>query len=347
MDLTNHFDSEGGQVLYIPNFADDDESTLSRLVEMGAKFERTGSRVRGGLCKTGKEVLLAEKNVKSGIPGIKWENSPVEGIANKVTGFLHENNILPGDLRPNFCLYNKYETGSDSISGHSDSELNSLPINISVTFGYPRKFVFTNIRTKDQLELNPASGSMLIFRGDINTRYFHHVPPERTSGVRVNLSFRVTTAETRDVAKGAVEPTSISISTFSIDHHKRSSFCDDFHFVTPGEAMGRSDCLMYKNWGVAGNVCSDQDKIRNKIGRMRDKSRVFGSSDWFIVPGSSTFRELESRLRRMEPYMKWRFPKMSCYRPVQIKPDVFAQIYLDMPAKGPDRTYTVLLEKVF
>lgn len=351
MDLTRHFDTRDGQVLYVPNFAKNREQVMTRLVEIGKNFSRNGHRIRGGLCETGKEFLISEKNVKGGVPGVKWDGTPVETISKDITKFLHKNKMIPRDSRVNYCLYNLYETGSDVISAHSDSELNSLPIIISVTFGYPRKFVFTHKTTKDQIELNPASGSMLIFRGDINTTYTHCIPSEAVprdgSGMRVNLTFRVVSNEIKNVPRVRKYLPDISFDNVVIGGHKRSMFCEDFHFVTPEEALGRSDCIMYKNWGLVGNTCVDREKIRSKIEKMSNTTKVFGSSDWFIVPGKSSKKELESRFTTLKPYMEWKFPHIRSQRPQQVNVKVFADIYNKMPTKGQDRRVKVLLEKVF
>lgn len=355
-DLTHHFDTENGQVLYFPDFVRDKGDVMRRMVELGKvlRFPRTGQRVRGGLSATGEEYLITERtaSARGGVPGVKWENTPVETMADEITRFAHARNLIPLDRRVDYCLYNLYETGRDVIYGHSDSERNSLPINLSVTLGYPRTFVFTHTRTKDQLVLSPGDGSLLVFRGDINTRYTHCVPPESVprgeSGRRVNLTFRVTTPEVRDVptAISTVPAPDVRFTSVVVGGHKRSFFCDDFHFATPGEALGRTDCIMYKNWGIVGTVCVDKDRIRAKINRMRDRTRVFGSSDWFIVPGSLSRLELEARFLALGPYMRWKFPKMACYRPRQVNAKVFADVYNRMPAKGPDRTTRVILEKV-
>ena len=349
MDLTHHFDSENGQVLYFPDFVEDQGKIMQQMIELGKQlgFPRTGQRVRGGLCATGKEYLITERSAKGGVPGVTWKNTPVETMANAINRFTHDRKMIPVDKRVDYCLYNLYETGRDVIYGHSDSERNSLPIIISVTLGYPRSFVFTHSQTKDQLVLKPEDGSLLIFRGDINTRYTHCIPPESVpkdgSGKRVNLTFRVTTSAVRDSPRTSNAVPDVRFTNRLVGGHKRSFFCDDFHFVTPGEALGRTDCIMYKNWGIVGSFCVDQDKIRGKIEKMKDRTNVFGSSDWFIVPGTLSRFELEDRFSELQPYMKWKFPKMTCYRPRQVNAKVFADAYIRMPSKGPDRTTKIIL----
>ena len=66
MDLTRHFDTRDGQVLYFPNFAKNKDQVMAQLVEVGKNFSRNGNRIRGGLCETGREFLISEKSVKGG-----------------------------------------------------------------------------------------------------------------------------------------------------------------------------------------------------------------------------------------------------------------------------------------
>jgi alkylated DNA repair dioxygenase AlkB len=94
----------------------------------------------------------------------------------------------------NSVLLNRYRSGNDSISWHTDAEkeLGINPIIASVNFGATRKFQLRHINTKEKLEIELTHGSLLIMQGELQHFWQHQVP--KTSKVvneRINLTFRV------------------------------------------------------------------------------------------------------------------------------------------------------------
>ncbi len=94
----------------------------------------------------------------------------------------------------NSVLLNRYRSGNDSISWHTDAEkeLGQNPVIASVNFGATRKFQLRHINTKEKLEIELIHGSLLIMQGELQHYWQHQVP--KTSKVvceRINLTFRV------------------------------------------------------------------------------------------------------------------------------------------------------------
>lgn len=102
--------------------------------------------------------------------------------------------------------------------------------------------------------------------------------------------------------------------------YKRSMFCEDFHSVTPAEAVKRNSRIMYKNRGSVGSFTSDHEKRIHKVGKMSNKvsSNLFGSSDWFILPARLSKEEIATKFSLLRTFMKWKFPDMERQRPMRV-----------------------------
>lgn len=106
-----------------------------------------------------------------------------------------KNKIEPlSKVQFNSVLLNRYRSGNDSISWHTDAEkeLGINPVIASVNFGATRKFQLRHIKTKEKLEIELTHGSLLIMQGELQHYWQHQVP--KTSKVvneRINLTFRV------------------------------------------------------------------------------------------------------------------------------------------------------------
>lgn len=94
----------------------------------------------------------------------------------------------------NSVLLNRYRSGNDSISWHTDAEkeLGKNPIIASVNFGATRKFQLRHIHTKEKLEIELTHGSLLIMQGELQHFWQHQVPKTSQNVTeRINLTFRV------------------------------------------------------------------------------------------------------------------------------------------------------------
>jgi len=93
----------------------------------------------------------------------------------------------------NSCLANLYRDGSDSMGAHSDNEpeLGPEPVIGSVSLGDRRRFVMTDVETRERFEWALGAGDLLVMSGNSQARYRHSVPKTtRPIGRRLNLTFR-------------------------------------------------------------------------------------------------------------------------------------------------------------
>lgn len=93
----------------------------------------------------------------------------------------------------NSVLCNLYKTGLDYMGWHRDNEkeLGQNPIIASLSLGETRRFLFRNIETKEKIEINLSSGSLLIMKDYCQNEWEHSLPKTRTvKSPRINLTFR-------------------------------------------------------------------------------------------------------------------------------------------------------------
>jgi alkylated DNA repair dioxygenase AlkB len=94
----------------------------------------------------------------------------------------------------NSALANLYRDGSDSMGWHSDKEpeLGARPCIASLSFGASRRFRLRHRRDPLQrIELELASGSLLLMSGATQRNYRHDLPKAASvTAPRLNLTFR-------------------------------------------------------------------------------------------------------------------------------------------------------------
>ena len=99
----------------------------------------------------------------------------------------------------NSVLCNLYRSGRDSMGWHSDNEpeLGPQPIIASLSFGASRRFRLRHRRDPALgLELELATGSLLLMAGATQANYRHDLPKTaRDVGARINLTFRRITGD--------------------------------------------------------------------------------------------------------------------------------------------------------
>ena len=94
----------------------------------------------------------------------------------------------------NSVLLNRYRSGNDSISWHTDAEkeLGINPIIASVNFGATREFQLRHKETKEKISIELTHGSLLIMEGELQHFWHHQVPKtKKPVNERINLTFRV------------------------------------------------------------------------------------------------------------------------------------------------------------
>jgi alkylated DNA repair dioxygenase AlkB len=96
----------------------------------------------------------------------------------------------------NSCLLNLYHDGEEGMAWHSDDEKELTPDGAiaSLSFGAERRFLLRHKRTREQVEVTLATGSLLVMRGTTQTHWLHSLPKmKKVRAPRVNLTFRLIT----------------------------------------------------------------------------------------------------------------------------------------------------------
>lgn len=126
--------------------------------------------------------------------GARFEPLPWPAALGAVRARVAEAAGVPFDS----VLANLYRGGRDAMGWHSDDEpeLGPQPVIASLSLGATRRFV---LKARDvppgqppaRLALDLAHGSLLVMRGETQTRYRHALPrTARPVGPRINLTFR-------------------------------------------------------------------------------------------------------------------------------------------------------------
>jgi alkylated DNA repair dioxygenase AlkB len=89
-------------------------------------------------------------------------------------------------------LANRYRTGRDSVSWHSDGEAlwGDLPTIASVSFGAERRFSLRHNASRARVDVLLEHGSVLLMAGACQQAWKHCVPKASAVTERVNLTFR-------------------------------------------------------------------------------------------------------------------------------------------------------------
>jgi alkylated DNA repair dioxygenase AlkB len=190
---------EQGELVYIRNWlpADEADSLFKRLREDTAWEQST-------ITIAGRPVLIPRLNAWYGDPGASYRYS---GTTFEALSWITElaqlrsrvqstatNFVELAKFEINSALLNLYRNGEDSVGWHSDNEpeLGPMPQIASVSLGASRRFVLKHRRDKQgKIELELASGSLLLMLGDLQEHWLHGVPKTRRPvGERINVTFR-------------------------------------------------------------------------------------------------------------------------------------------------------------
>ena len=91
----------------------------------------------------------------------------------------------------NYCLLNRYRSGSDSMGWHADDEPEMGPTIGSLSLGATRTFRIRHNITRETRSFAAVNGSLLIMGGTMQQFWKHAVPKTKTAvGERINLTFR-------------------------------------------------------------------------------------------------------------------------------------------------------------
>lgn len=91
----------------------------------------------------------------------------------------------------NYCLLNRYRSGSDSVGWHADNEPGMGNVIGSVSLGATRTFRIRHNATKETMTFSVGNGTLIIMAGTMQQFWKHDVPKtEENVGERINLTFR-------------------------------------------------------------------------------------------------------------------------------------------------------------
>lgn len=96
---------------------------------------------------------------------------------------------IQGDF--NYCLLNRYRSGSDSMGWHADNEPEMGNIIGSLSLGATRKFRIRHNETRETRTFPVGHGTLIIMAGTMQQFWQHEIPKtKQIVGERINLTFR-------------------------------------------------------------------------------------------------------------------------------------------------------------
>jgi len=91
----------------------------------------------------------------------------------------------------NYCLLNRYRSGSDSMGWHADDEPELGNVIGSLSLGATRKFRIRYNVTRETQTFLAGNGTLIIMAGTMQQFWQHEVPKTKQNvGERINLTFR-------------------------------------------------------------------------------------------------------------------------------------------------------------
>ncbi|MEI7460458.1 MAG: alpha-ketoglutarate-dependent dioxygenase AlkB [Pirellula sp.] len=128
-----------------------------------------------------------------GDPGVTYSYSRVENVALAWTATLLEIKekieAIQGEY--NYCLLNRYRSGSDSMGWHADDEPEIGNLIGSLSLGATRKFRIRHNITRETQTFLAGNGTLIIMAGTMQQFWQHEVPKTKLNvGERINLTFR-------------------------------------------------------------------------------------------------------------------------------------------------------------
>ncbi len=136
-----------------------------------------------------------------GDKGIAYRYSGVTNLALPWTATLLEikQRLEAVQGQYNYCLLNRYRTGSDSMGWHADDEPEMGNIIGSLSLGATRKFRIRHNANSRNPDVSLAGhGTLIIMAGTMQRFWQHEVPKtKQVVGERINLTYRQITPRPR------------------------------------------------------------------------------------------------------------------------------------------------------
>lgn len=130
-----------------------------------------------------------------GDEGITYKYSGVENVALPWTATIEEIKKRIEAVRGqyNYCLMNRYRSGSDSMGWHADNEPEMGNLIGSLSLGATRKFRIRHNVTRETKKFDMGHGTLIVMAGTMQQFWQHEVPKTKKKvGERINLTFRKT-----------------------------------------------------------------------------------------------------------------------------------------------------------
>jgi alkylated DNA repair dioxygenase AlkB len=191
--MQNNVLSHNGEVFYLKNFFDLDESDLlykKLLNEIEWKQEPIyiygkmvmQPRLTAWYGDSGKDILYSGISMQPQ----PW-NSTLLDIKKRIEKILQ--------LQFTSALLNLYRDGNDSLGWHRDNEkeLGINPTIASISFGSSRTFFLRNYKNKkEKYAIELEHGSVLLMKKDTQHFWEHSIPKrKKVSKPRINITFRI------------------------------------------------------------------------------------------------------------------------------------------------------------
>jgi len=128
-----------------------------------------------------------------GDEGVIYRYSGTENVALPWTATMMEikEKIEAVQGEYNYCLLNRYRSGSDSMGWHADDEPEMGKIIGSLSLGATRQFRIRHNFTRETMTFSASNGALMIMAGTMQQFWKHDVPKTKTKiGERINLTFR-------------------------------------------------------------------------------------------------------------------------------------------------------------
>jgi alkylated DNA repair dioxygenase AlkB len=91
----------------------------------------------------------------------------------------------------NYCLLNRYRSGSDSVGMHADNEPGMGNVIGSLSLGATRTFRIRHNKSKETRTFLVGNGTLIVMAGTMQRHWKHEVPKTKENvGERINLTFR-------------------------------------------------------------------------------------------------------------------------------------------------------------
>jgi hypothetical protein len=128
-----------------------------------------------------------------GDTGISYRYSGVDNVALPWLPVLLEIKMKIESVmgQYNYCLVNRYRSGSDSMGWHADDEPELENVIGSLSLGATRKFRIRHNVTRETQTFLAGHGTLIIMAGSMQNFWQHEVPKTKLHvGERINLTFR-------------------------------------------------------------------------------------------------------------------------------------------------------------